>query len=121
MVRKIDWDNLSPQPAVVDRFLEVTDEDSFPETYSGQSWKAAYRIWKMVKDDPSLLDKDTDYHPILDNLGLSGFMVGWAVNAVRVVLGRPQGPNPAVITLGVENQPVTPALGPAEQDLKRIL
>jgi hypothetical protein len=35
----------------------------------------------------------------IDELGLTGFMWGWAVNAVRRCLELPPVPNPAIITL----------------------
>lgn len=36
----------------------------------------------------------------LDQLGLSGFMWGWAANAARRCLELPEVPNPAIVTIG---------------------
>ena len=36
----------------------------------------------------------------LDQLGLSGFMWGWAVNAARAIVELPEVPNPAIVSFG---------------------
>lgn len=38
----------------------------------------------------------------LDDLDLTGFMYGWAVNAARVLCELPPVPNPAIVTIGGE-------------------
>ncbi len=51
----------------------------------------------------------------LKGLGLTGFMVGWAMNAVRQMCGMAPGPNGGVVTVGGE-QPIVPASGTAATD-----
>lgn len=43
-------------------------------------------------------DEDSWQRKIMSDL--TGFMVGWAVNAVRYALGDPPRPNPAILTIG---------------------
>ena len=39
-------------------------------------------------------------HPkFLDGLGLSGFMVGWGLNAAKIAFGKKAGSNPALVTV----------------------
>jgi hypothetical protein len=121
----MDWEKAGPSAAALEAFASVESEDEFPNTYSGQSWRAAFRIWRAYRDKPEALDSIGPYDDIpgadLYGMGLSGFMVGWAMNAVRQMLGRQPGANGAVIVLGEKNQPAVPAMGPAEADLKRAI
>lgn len=48
----------------------------------------------------SLYDLLKDRGVPLAELGLTGFMWGWAFNAARYCLGLPPEPNPAIVTLG---------------------
>lgn len=119
-----DWEKNGPSPKALEAFSLVKEETEFPHTYSGQSWLAAYRIWKAVKDDPAKLMDVGPYDDIpgveLDDLGLSGFMYGWAVNAVRQMCGLRPGGNPAIVTLGEGNRDY-PSVGPAEQAMNRAI
>lgn len=121
---KFDWDNEGPSPRAIAAFEAVQAEKEFPDTYSGQAWLAAFRIWKAVKDTPDVLNSVGPYDDVpgvdLHGLGLSGFMYGWAVNAVRQMLGKPAGGNPAILTLGKGNEPC-PSVGPAEKHLHQVL
>lgn len=122
----MNWNTEPVGPGALAAFEAVASESEFPHTYSGQSWLAAFRIWKEYRDKPERLDAIGPYDSIpgvkLDGLGLSGFMVGWAMNAVRQMLHRKPGPNGSVVTVGARGaQPAVPALGPAEDDLKRVL
>lgn len=47
----------------------------------------------------SLYDLMKDRGISLAELGLTGFMWGWAFNAARYCLGLPSEPNPAIVTL----------------------
>lgn len=120
-----DWDAVAPGPEALERFTVVEDEASeFPETYSGTGWRAAFRIWKVYRDRPNDLQSIGPYDEIpdveLDNMDLTGFMVGWALNAVRQMLGLAPGKNGAVVTIGGPQETV-PALGPAGSDLRKVL
>lgn len=119
-----DWDKLGPSPEALKAFDAIQTELEFPNTYSGQAWRAAYRIWKVTKDNRSLLEPDEPYGTIkgveLDGLGLSGFMYGWAVNAVRQMFCMPAGGNGAIVTLGVGCEPA-PVVGPAELEMREAI
>ncbi len=119
-----DWEHSGPSEDALVAFSRVSDEAEFPNTYSGAGWRAAYRIWKIVQEDRSLLligpyedVKGVD----TKDLGLSGFQYGWAVNAVRQMLGIPPGPNPAIVTLGVPVQPDYPSIGSPEDAMKEAI
>lgn len=121
---KFDWDAAGPSPEALIAFGEVADDKEFPETYSGQAWRAAYRIWKVCKATPEKLNVgpcDDIPGVDLDDLGLSGFMYGWALNAVRQMLGKPAGPNPAIITLGTKDEPPYPSIGPADKAMRKAI
>jgi hypothetical protein len=119
-----DWDSLGPSPEALRALELVKEEAEFPQTYSGQAWCAAYRIWKAVQESPEVLDGVGPYDDVpnvtLKDLDLTGFMFGWSVNAVRQMLGRPVGGNGAIVTIGKGNEPY-PSVGSAEQAMKRAL
>jgi hypothetical protein len=119
-----DWENAGPSPEALAAFADVKDEREFPHSYSGQSWLAAYRMWKVVKDAPEKLNVGP-YENVpgveLDDLGLSGFMYGSAVNAVRQMLGKAPGRNPAILTLGEKEEPPYPSVGPAEKAMRSAI
>ncbi len=121
---RFDWDAAGPSPEALIAFSAVVDEKEFPDTYSGQAWRAAYRIWKVCKATPEKLNVGP-FDPIegldISGLGLSGFMYGWAFNAVRQMLGKPAGPNPAILTFGVKDQPPYPSIGPAGKAMRRAM
>lgn len=118
-----DWENAGPSKEALAAFVEVKDEKEFPRSYSGQAWLAAFRIWKAVKDDHSKLNvgvfADIPGCDVSD-LGLSGFMWGWALNAVRQMLGHSPGANPAILTLGKGHE-TYPSVGPAEKAMRQAI
>jgi hypothetical protein len=127
----LDWDETTPGPEALARFKaldEVLEVSEFPDTYSGAAWHAAYRVWRAVKTDPEKIDqlKRHDAYAYFSSdmkgLDLTGFMAGWAVNAVRHMLGLAPGPNPAIVEIGAgDDQPVVPASGSPESDLRKAL
>lgn len=119
-----DWEKAGPSQRSLEALLEVKSEAEFPDTYSGQAWLAAYRIWKACKDHPEKLLTASPYGDI-DGVDLkgwdgTGFMYGWALNAVRQMLGMKPGPNGAIVTLGGPQEDY-PASCSANADLHRAL
>lgn len=49
-----------------------------------------------------LFDKAEVAHPHLKEMGLTGFMAGWAFNAARRCLEMPPAPNPALLTINTK-------------------
>lgn len=120
MTKKFDWEHEGPSAQALEAFTKVTDEKEFPDSYSGQAWRAAYRLWKWTGGDVNKLPKsEWEYNPEWnwDELGLSGFMAGWATNAVRQMMHCKPLPNPAILTIGGP-QEVYPSVGPAEIAMK---
>jgi len=122
---KFDWENAGPSKEALEALAQVQDESEFPQSYSGQAWFAAYRIWKVCKDNLDKLAKASPYGDIegvdLKGWDGTGFMYGWALNAVRQMLGLKPGPNGAVIELGVDEQPPYPVVGPADKEMRLAL
>lgn len=120
-----DWDDVSPSPEALSLLEKVRGDSDFPQSYSGSAWCAAWHIWKVVKDNPDLLDGNDGFKDIpgvdLPDLGLSGFQYGWALNAVRQMLGKKPGPNPAIVTIGAREELPYPSTGPAESAMKRAM
>lgn len=119
-----NWEAMTPGESALARFVEIAheelDEDyEFPKTYSGSAWHATYRIWKATREcGEKILDEDDV--PEAHGLGLSGFQFGWAVNAVRQMLGKKPGTNPAILVIGGP-QPVVPAAGAPEDDMRKAI
>ena len=61
-------------------------------------WPAVYLTADLHGVLNQLYAEDEMRLGILD--GLTGFMWGWAVNAVRYAMGDPPKPNPALMTIG---------------------
>ena len=120
-----DWDEvMTPGPEALGRFIAIQNEErEFPDTYSGTAWKAAYRMWLTCAANPEMIEDQSFVDKIdIHGLGLTGFQWGWARNAVRHMLGMAPGSNPAIIVIGGgENQPIAPASGPAEMDMRRAI
>lgn len=57
----------------------------------------------------------------LDGWDGTGFMYGWALNAVRQMMGYKPGPNGAILEIGTEEQPAYPSVGPAEKAVARAI
>lgn len=120
-----DWNEMAPGPEALAAFATAKEYD-FPDTYSGAGWKAAFRIWGAVKDSPDVLVGHDGFHDLpgvkIDDLGLSGFQFGWALNAVRQMLGQRPGPNPAIVTIGAgDNEPAYPSMGSPESAMRRAI
>jgi hypothetical protein len=108
-----DWEKSGPSIEALEAFARARD-DEFPQSYSGQAWRAAYRLWLAVKDkplkevnqiisDPYGYDKSWNWSGENggEDLGLSGFMAGWAMNAVRQMMNLKPG-TIYLIPLGVK-------------------
>lgn len=124
--RLFDWEDAIPNTRSLEAFALVQSEKEFPMTYSGQSWRACYRMWKATKHDPKIMEPLGAWDEVpncdIKELGLSGFMWGWAKNALKAMYGFDQTANPAVLEIGAgEDQPVTPAVGTAEQAMRRAI
>lgn len=123
---KIDWENASPKDITLNE-LEGAVESDFPETYSGTAWKAAWIMYTegYKKDPEEFLKQDGWGHfPYLHkrNLDLTGFMVGWACNALRFLLQKsPVRDGASVIIGGGENQPIGVPMGSAKEALEKVL
>ncbi len=130
----LDWDTARPEPSVLAALEGVTDDSAeFPDTYSGQSWRAVYLLWLAIRyksaDEQREATKDGYcYDPSWrwrgedggEDLGLSGFMAGWAINAVRQMLYLSAIPNGALVTIGAESPPL-PSTKPAEEMLREVI
>lgn len=73
-------------------------------SYSDEARRFAKVVLERADKDPEeflrLSDKGYDFFKDTDkDCDLTGFMYGWAVNAVRYVLSSQPVPNPAVVTL----------------------
>lgn len=112
-LENIFWETASPSVEALERFAQASDGE-FPHSYSGQAWRAAYRLWLAIKDktpeeidkaisDPYGYDKSWNWNGENggEDLGLSGFMAGWAMNAVRQMMKLGPIGNGAVVTIGV--------------------
>lgn len=123
----IDWDNMAPGQEALTALQAVESEDELPHTYSGAAWRAAYRMWLAVKDDPAILDTLGPFDDVpgcdLKGLGLTGFMFGWAKNAVRHMLGRKPGANPAILTIDENGgrHETEPIVGTAEDAMIKAI
>lgn len=129
-----NWDTTRPTPEIISVFEDVTDDArEFPDTYSGQAWRAAYRLWLAVRylpaaDQRAAMKDGYSYDPSwrwsgedgCEDLGLSGFMAGWAINAVRQMLYLNAIPNGAVVTIGAESPPL-PSTAPAGDMMHEII
>jgi hypothetical protein len=122
---KFDWDAAGPSKEALIALAKVKSGDEFPHTYSGQAWFAAWRIWDATKDHPEKLANASPYGDMegLDLKGWdgTGFMYGWALNAVRQMMGMKPGPNGAILTLGEPEQPAYPSIGPAENAMRKAI
>lgn len=121
-----DWDLEGPSPQAAAALDRVSDESEFPYTYSGQSWRYVYRLWKATAETPDLLDDLGSFDEVpgvqTDDLGLSGFMESWARNAVRQMRGKLPKGNSAIVTVGgVDEDEMVPSRGSAESMMKAVI
>lgn len=121
---KIDWDNISPEEVSIEDLAQAKEED-FPSTYSGCAWRACWRMYHegYKKNAEEFLRQDGwgDF-PYLHGLDLTGFMVGWACNALRFILNKGLVADGATVIIGGgKNQPVGVPLGNADKSLRTIL
>lgn len=102
-----------------DWLLAATLNDA--TTYDGAARYASKLVLKYLSADPDRLSLpvenvyDDQYNVVtpglydrmkrdgipIDDLGLTGFMWGWAVNAARYSLTAPPVPNPAILTINI--------------------
>ena len=84
----LDW--LEADPSRAQGPTENVYEDD-PET--------GRMAWPAVVLEHGWYDRMKDDGIPLDQLALTGFMWGWAVNAARAIVELPEVPNPAIVTL----------------------
>jgi hypothetical protein len=123
------WDESGPSPEAW-AALQSAEDGDFPETYSGIAWRAAYRLLKVAKEDPTRFaswdgwTSDPIAREAVKGLDLTGFMFGWAINALRAMMEMPAVRDGAtVIVGGGEDQRGTELVptGPAKADLRLVL
>jgi hypothetical protein len=69
--------------------------DQFPEPEVLAKYQLSEGVW----------DRAVLAFPQLHDLGLTGFQAGWAFNAARRCLELPPAPNPALLTVEVQDEP----------------
>lgn len=124
MTQNINWDNTNPKDITLDD-LENAKEADFPNTYGGVAWKACWKMYHegYKKDKAEFLKQDGwgDF-PYLKGMDLTGFMVGWACNALRYILKEPPVSDGATVVIGArENQPKGVPSGNAKESLRKTL
>lgn len=126
---KFNWEESGPSEAALQAFNYAVEAD-FPDTYSGQSWKACFRLWNKFKNRQSdFMTKDINDDEVYESMkgmGLSGFMGGWAFNALRQMWNMQPKPNPALATMDDQGniEPSVepyPSIGPAEKAMRLAL
>ncbi len=123
--KSINWDVASPKDITL-QDLENAKETDFPNTYSGIAWKACWIMYhEGYKKDPEEFLRQDGWgkFPYLHgkNLDLTGFMVGWACNALRFILKKSPVRDGATVLLGCEKQPVGVPSGCADDSLRKTL
>ena len=105
--------------------LKNAKETDFPNTYSGQAWRACWLMYhKGYKVDKEQFLKQDGWgeFPYLKDLDLTGFMVGWACNALRFMLKQsPVSDGATIIIGGGKNQPKGIPEGNAEQSMYKAI
>ena len=75
-------------------------------SYSDEARRFAKALLEIADCNPDVFSKESkfiaDQVMVKSDYDLTGFMWGWAVNAVRYVLGEKPIRNPAIISLGKE-------------------
>lgn len=118
---KFDWNSAGPSLEVFAALEVVENELEFPMTYSGQAWAAAWRLWKHFKGRELPSDPwDKESHEVLKGMDLTGFMEGWAMNAVRKMRNLSPIGNPAILVIGKGSVPEDGGLPAEESMLKAI-
>lgn len=123
-MKKINWKKASPKEVNLED-LDKAKEDDFPKTYSGIAWKACWLMYhKGYKVDKAEFLKQDGWgnFPYLKGMDLTGFMVGWACNALRFILKQNPVSDGASITIGGgKNQPVGIHIANAEESMEKTL
>jgi hypothetical protein len=123
------WDEAGPSPQAWEA-LQTAQDGDFPWTYSGQAWRAAWRLLKVAREDPQRFaswdgwTSDPLAFEATADLDLTGFMFGWAINALRVMMEMPPVSDGATVIIGAgEDQRGTELCpsGPAQADLQIVL
>lgn len=123
MNEALAWDEVGPNDVTLQNLEDAIEED-FPQTYSGQAWLACWMMYHQdyKVDAEGFLEKDgwSDFPCLREkDLDLTGFMVGWAVNALRHILKKgPVADGATLIIGGGDNQPKGVAPGPAATSMK---
>lgn len=125
MSRLIDWNTVTPDEVTIEDLKNSVEMD-FPQTYSGQAWRGVWKMYHVeyVHNPQAFLKKTGWSHfDYLYGMGLTGFMVGWALNALRKILGFGPVADGATVVIGGSEaeQPVGVPQGTAEQSLKKVL
>ena len=123
-MKKINWSKTSPKEITL-ADLEKAKEADFPNTYSGQGWRACWLMYhkgyKVNKKEFLKQDGWGDF-PYLKGIDLTGFMVGWACNTLRFLIGKsPVSDGATVIIGGGKNQPKGVPEGNAEQAMTKSI
>lgn len=98
-----DYDNMARYAAklILVFLLEDPSRASIPSENVYKKGPDGEIDWSnMEVETPGLYDVMKEAGSDIDELGLSGFMWGWAVNAARRCVELPPVPNPAIVTLG---------------------
>jgi hypothetical protein len=83
------------------RTLPISGEWAWPNGLEGGPVLATVGWSEFLKEhDPE------GYRAAMDRYGPTGFMWGWAANAVRYCLDLPPAPNPALIEVGATDYPL---------------
>ena len=105
MDKVYDWDNAVPSPETW-AALQVATDESFPRTYGGSAWHAAFRLMKVAKEQPERFASwdgwtaDPLAYEVTHGLDLTGFLFGYALNAVRHMLEMPPVADGATVAVG---------------------
>lgn len=129
MGNTFDWETTGPGPEAWDALQAARDSD-FPRTYSGVAWRAAWRLLAVAEEEPERFASwdgwtgDPLAHEAVKGLGLTGFMFGWAINALRYMMEMPPVSDGATVIVGSGDDQHGTELrptGPAAYDLGRVM
>ena len=106
---EIDWENVEPTK-ITGEILLSASEENFPETYSGISWLAARRILLVLCSYVEAIRKLDPWAPdprvmgAIEDLDMTGVLVGWVMSVLREMYGFTPGKSGAVIEIVKGNE-----------------
>ena len=124
--KTFDWDNAGPLPEAWQALQHAKDSD-FPETYSGTAWRAAWRLLQVAKEQPERFSawdgwtSDNLAREATRDLDLTGFMFGWAINALRSMMEMEPVADGARVVLGERGGVKLKPTGSANEELQHAL